>query len=323
MQTQDRTVDIQAHYMPPRHVEGLRRAAEHDPQLRKVAGVILERTAVPGAKVTSVDEGRIAEMDAAGVDVQVLSTLAPGAVIGADAPEAAALAAATNDELVEAAGWFPGRFLVLATLPLPHVEESIAELERVAAHPLVRGVLAYSESFNWMLDDPSFDPLYERAAALGMPVVLHPPVEALPAAYDAFRLGASIGSLVSTSLAGLRLILSGTLDRIPKLELVIPHLGGVVPYLTQRVMDINGQGAAEHDLLHYLRHRVWSDSCSNWEPALVCAVETFGADRIMLASDYPFRGDLKVSVGHIAGSRLSDESKAAILSGTAQRWFGE
>lgn len=309
--------------MPPRHVEGLRRAAEKDAKLSKAAAVILQRTAVPGAKVCSIDDDRIAEMDAAGVDVQVLSTLAPGAVIGVGASESATLAAETNDELVEAAGLYPGRFLVLATLPLPHVDQSIAELERVAAQPLVRGVLAYSESFDWILDDKSFDPLYERSAALGMPLVLHPPVETLPAVYDAFRLGASIGSLVSTSLTGLRLILSGTLDRVPGLELVIPHLGGVVPYLTQRVMDINGQGDAEHDLLHYLRHRVWTDSCSNWEPALVCAVETFGADRIMLASDYPFRGELSVAVDNISNSNLPEGAKSAILSGNAQRWFGE
>jgi aminocarboxymuconate-semialdehyde decarboxylase len=99
--------------------------------------------------------------------------------------------------------------------------------------------------------------------------------------------------------------------------------GGLSPYLTQRVVDINGKGDAEHDLVHYLRNRIWTDTCNYWHPALRCAIETFGGDRIMLGSDFPIRGPVAVVVNDILSAGLDDATRDAILGGTAQRWFAE
>jgi aminocarboxymuconate-semialdehyde decarboxylase len=251
----------------------------------------------------------------------VISLLPPALAFGT-AQEAAALAREANDGLVEAAGRYPGRFLVLASLPMPHVEEALAELERVAAEPLVRGIQVISQTTDWTPDDARFEPTYRRIAELGLPAVLHPPLEPTPSIYDGWGLGSSIATMISTTLGGLRLVFSGMLDRVPGLDLVIPHLGGTIPYLTRRIMDLNGRGDAEHDLLHYLRNRIFYDSCSYQPEALRCAVDTVGGDRIMLASDYPFRGDLSVCVEDIATADLPEATRAAILGGTAERWFG-
>ena len=256
-------------------------------------------------------------MDRAGIDVQVLSALPPGAAFGM-CEASTELAARLNDDLIEAAGRYPGRFLVLATLPLPHVEESLAELDRVSAHPLVRGVLLNADSARWTLDDARFEPIYATLAERGMPAVLHPAIEELPAAYAGWMLGESVGAIVSSTLAGLRLIFSGMLDRVPSLDLVIPHLGGTIPYLSRRLTDLSDRmSEAEHDLPHYLRNRIYYDSCSYHRPALQCAIETVGADRIMLGSDFPFRGPLDVCVRDIEESGLPDEARDAILGGTA------
>ena len=97
--------------------------------------------------------------------------------------------------------------------------------------------------------------------------------------------------------------------------------GGTIPFLTQRSIDLN-LGGTEHDLLHYLRHRMWLDSNNLWPPALRCAIETVGADRIVFGSDYPLRRTLDEAVRDIADPLLDDDQKSAILEGVAAPWFG-
>jgi aminocarboxymuconate-semialdehyde decarboxylase len=139
-------------------------------------------------------------------------------------------------------------------------------------------------------------------------------------ALDDFALAPAFETMLWTSLVGLRLALSGTLDRFPKLDVVVPHLGGVIPYLTQRLVD-QTVGNAEHDLTHYLTRRLYYDNCSYHAPALRCAADTVGAERIMLGSDYPFRGELRRCVDDVSRSDFGDAQKRAMLGGTAARWF--
>jgi aminocarboxymuconate-semialdehyde decarboxylase len=110
------------------------------------------------------------------------------------------------------------------------------------------------------------------------------------------------------------------LDRVPELTLIVPHLGGVLPYLTQRLVDQSATGAAEHDALWYMQNRLLFDSCSFHPPALRCAIETVTADRILLGSDYPIRGTLVRAVGDIETSGLPQPDQAAILQGNARRY---
>jgi predicted TIM-barrel fold metal-dependent hydrolase len=312
-------IDVQGHYMPAEHIAALAVAVQSDPALERTAGIVAAagRGKTP---VVTLGEERVGLLDAAGIDVQVISVLPPGVVFG-DPAGRPALAATANDGLIEAASEFPERFRVLITLPLPDVEASLAEIDRVGANPLVRGVCINADSTDWTLDEARFDALYLGLAARGLPCFLHPCVEELPNAYRAYGLGSSVGAMVSTTLTGLRLILSGMLDRVPELELVIPHLGGTIPYMTRRVEDLNGRGDAALDLSQYLRTRIYTDSCSFYHPALQLAIETFGGDRIMLASDFPFRGALEVCVRDIETAEIPADTRHAILEGTARRWF--
>src|SRR5579859_670960 len=129
-----RTIDVQGHYTPDAHVHALAARAARDPAFAAVAGIVAGLEA--SSKARRLDDARVAEMDAAGLDVMVISLLPPALEFVARG-EAAALARDCNDGLVEAASRHPGRFLVLASLPMPHIEESLADLERIAREPLV------------------------------------------------------------------------------------------------------------------------------------------------------------------------------------------
>lgn len=311
-------IDTHTHWMPPSYFSAMTEFASTDAAFARGNALMLGMDAA--SKLRRLDQ-RLQEMDGAGIDIAVLSLPPPSVFFGSRA-FAMEAAASANNELVAGAKSARRRFRVLAAVPLPHVEEAIAELDRIGRHPLVRGVGLMTQAKGWTLDDPAFEPFYARAAELDLPVVLHPQLEDLPAAYQRWGLPASFAPMVSSSLGALRLILSGMLDRAPNLVPIVPHLGGTIPYLAQRLLDQSGTGDAEHDVLYYCRHRLYYDTCSFHTPALRCACDTAGSDRLMLGSDYPFRGGLERCVEDIKRSGLSEEEQAAIFSATAARWFG-
>jgi aminocarboxymuconate-semialdehyde decarboxylase len=311
-------IDTQAHYVPDAYLAAAATYAAGDERFARLVGPQLALGA--DALVRRADDERIADLDATGFDVQVLSVFPPGATFGSSAL-AAETAAETNDSLLAAAARSDGRFLVLGTLPLPHVDESLAELARVGGDPLFRGISLPAEWEPWRLDDAQFEPIYARVAELGLVLVVHPAIAEWPAAYQDWGLAASVGLTVGSTVGSLRLILSGMLDRVPELDVIVTHLGGALPFLFQRVADA-GRGDAEHELGHYLRERIWLDSFSNHAPALRCAIETAGADRIVLGSDYPGRSRLADAVAQVEHAELTADERDAVLGGTASRWFG-
>jgi aminocarboxymuconate-semialdehyde decarboxylase len=163
--------------------------------------------------------------------------------------------------------------------------------------------------------------LLARAADLALPVVIHPALEPLPPTYDDWMLAATLGPIVSSSLAAARLVLSGVLDRVPELTIVVPHLGGMLPYVQQRIADF-GRGAAEQDFAHYLQHRLYVDTCSYHPPALRCAVETMGVDRLVMGSDFPNRGPAGRAVADVIDYFQDEDARAMVLGGTARKLFG-
>lgn len=315
--TKQPRIDTHSHYLPPSLYEAMSAYTGKDTTFARLNALMLSQG--PDAKLRNAT-ARLAEMDAAEVEASVLSFPPPGVQFGPQ-EDAARLARAANDELIKAAENAPGRFYIEIGLPLPFVAESLAELNRLASHRFVRGICLMTDSATWTLDEPRFDAIYARAGELGFPIMLHPSLEACPAAFGQWALTASLAPMVSSSLSALRLILSGTLDRVPKFTPIVPHLGGVIPYLAQRIDDLSGRGAAAHALMHYLRTRVYYDTCSFHPPALRCACETVGADRLMLGSDYPFRGTIERCVSDLESSYLSAEEKRAIAATTAAHLF--
>ena len=311
-------VDTQHHWFPPRYRAALAAQAARNERFAAANGPFLQiGDDHPGAQLLE----RLPAMDEAGIDVAVLS-LPPPAAVFADAAAAAETVATANDELIEACGQAPERFLVLAGLPLPHLAESLAELERLATHPQVRGVCVGVDGLGHAPDKLALEPLLERVAERSYLFVIHPAGhEPGPnGAFDDYALGLALEWVLWTSLVGLRFALSGLLDRFPTLDIVVPHLGGVLPYLTQRLVDQTA-GKAERDLVHYLTERFYYDNCSYHPPALRCAAETVGPERIMLGSDYPFRGPVRRCVDDVREAGFGEAETRAMLGGTAARWF--
>ena len=312
-----RCIDTHSHWMPPAHVLAVREWLDGEPALRRDYGLMALAEGSP-APLADLD-GLLGQMDDAGVDTSAISLPPPGVEFG-PAAVARALDAEANDDMLAAADEHTGRLAVLLALPLPHVDEAMVELERAAAHPAAKGISVLTNNGEWTIDEAHFEPLWARAAELGFPMVLHPSFDCRPQAFSDWTLGGSLHAVMSSSLGAARLAMSGMLDRVPDLDVVIPHLGGTLPYLAQRFDDM-GRGGGAHDVSHYLRTRFYLDTCSYHPPAFRCAVETAGAGRLVLGTDYPFRGTLGLAVEDVRANSPDADACAAILGGTASRWF--
>ncbi|KKD06672.1 amidohydrolase family protein [Streptomyces sp. WM6386] len=305
--------DVHHHWISPSLQQAL--TARSDADKGGGAAVRAASQAFPSLADLPAQQEELAE--AGGTAVLSLPPIGP-AVDGR--PDAAAVLRSCNDELIDAVGSGDSFVSAMMVLPLPDVEQSLAELGRIGSRPAVSGVMVYATPTRRPLDDPSYEPVWAAAADLGLPLFLHPEADPLPQ-IDGWRLSDSLAPPVSTSLQAARMMLSGTLDRVPQLTLIIPHLGGVLPYLAQRLVDLSGSGDGEHDVLHYLRHRVYLDTCSYHEPALRCALDTVGSARLLLGSDYPFRGPVARCVDDITRADLAAEDHHAILRANASILF--
>lgn len=311
-------IDTHSHWMPPVHRDAIAALLQRQPDLARDYAAMLATAEHRDAPLVAL-ERRLAEMDECGVDRAVIS-LPPPAVTFGPAETALQVARGANDAMLDAAGRHPDRFSILITLPLPDVAASLAELDRVAAHPRTQGISALTNAETFTLDEPQFEPLWARAAHYGLPLVLHPAFDCRPDKFRDWTIGGSLHAVMSSSLGIARLVMSGMLDRVEALDVIVPHLGGTLPYLAQRFVDM-GRGDARHDLVHYLRHRLYVDTCSYHPPAFRCAVDTCGAERLVLGTDYPFRGSLRRAVDDIITNAPDAAARAAILGGTASKWF--
>lgn len=321
--TENRSIDVHHHYAPAGYRTIAAKHARNDMQF-----AALNASVAPGDDADPLMrlDLRLSEMAACGLDAAVLSVNPPSAMPD-DAGLAAELCAAGNDGLLAACRAHPDRFTMLAMLPLPHARETLRELDRIAKLPETRGVCVGVGAFRYAPDDPAWSEVLERIQELGLPLALHPSLrdpkasaDPLVAAFGDFRLMSGALSMVGTTVVALRFVLSGLLDRLPRLDVIVPHLGGVVPYLAQRLED-QTRGVNEAPLSSYLRERLFYDSCSFHPPALACAIDTVGAGRIMLGSDYPFRGALERPLSAARDAAIPDADRARILGKTASRWF--
>jgi predicted TIM-barrel fold metal-dependent hydrolase len=251
-------------------------------------------------RLLDVGEGRIASMDAAGIDVQVLSLNPPGGQ--GLAPEvAASIVHDENDRLADLVRRHPGRLAAFAALPTADPPAAAAELERTVRTFGFLGTMIHGHTDGRFLDDPFFQPILERAADLGVPIYLHPtrpPAVVAEAYYGGFapRISASLatsgwGWHAENGTHVLRIILAGVFDRFPTLQLVIGHLGEALPFMLQRTTAKLPQavtGLLRPVSEYFLTNIHLTTSGSLATPPLLNALLEVGADRIMFAVDYPF-----------------------------------
>ncbi len=251
-------------------------------------------------KLLDMGAGRIADMDAAGIDLQVLSVAANN-VDKLDADTANALARDANDRMAEAVRSHPGRFAAFAFLALQDPSKAAAEFERCVSRLGFKGVMLNGTANGLFLDDPRFTPIFEVAQALDVPLYLHPapPPQAvmdayysgLPGGLGFFMATAGWGWHVETGMHSLRLIVSGLFDRFPKLKMIIGHMGEDLPYSIVRSDMVLGRAAAHlkrsvADYFYEHFHLTTSGYFST--PPFLCMQQVVGIDRIMFSVDYPY-----------------------------------
>jgi predicted TIM-barrel fold metal-dependent hydrolase len=322
-----RTITVEEHFATAGFIAGpgrqfAERLLSSGPRFARIHQQLLE-----------IGEKRIAEMDAAGIDMQVLSLNAPG-VEQADAADQIAVSRASNDELADTVKKHPKRFAGFAALPVAAPDKAAEELERTINQLGFKGALINGHSRGRYLDDPFFAPILERAEALNVPIYLHPTVPTkavVDALYGGFApavtatLAASgWGWHIETAIHLLRMILGGVFDRHPKLQVVIGHLGEGLPFMQPR-LDKNlppEMTKLKRRMGEYLRENVhYTFGGFNFPATFLDLLLEVGADRIMFSVDYPY-GSMSEARAFLEQLPVSPADREAIAHGNAERLFG-
>lgn len=268
-------------------------------------------------------ETRIKAMDAAGVDMQVLTLTTPGVHIETRS-RGVALASLVNDAFADIVSRYPSRFVALAALPLQDAPASVRELERAVTQLGLRGATLFTNVNGGPLDALELWPLYEKAVELDVPLFLHPTSPVGVEGMEAYRLAPLVGFPLDTTLAITRLVFSGVLERWPELKVVLSHLGGAVPYLAERIdRGFKAYPECQSNLSRppsQIFKQLYMDTVAFLPQALLFALDFAGADRLVLGSDYPHQiGDLPGSVRAIEALPIADEDRDKILGQNAAR----
>ena len=271
---------------------------------------------------------RIEDMNAAGIDVQVLSHAPPGGQ--RLQPDAAADACrAVNDLLAGLIAEAPDRLSGFATLPQAHPEAAADELSRTVEELGFRGAMLFGITDGSFLDERRFWPIYSRAAALRVPVYLHPSMPH-PQVRDLYYgtyaeshpaiLGAAWGFGVETGTLGIRMVLSGVFDEYPDLQVILGHLGEGITFQLARIDEaFSRPGNAPTRFADTFRSRVHVTTSGFFsDSALRCVLEEIGDDRVLFAVDWPFVGNGE-GVEWLRAFPTDDATRAKIFSGNAER----
>ncbi len=319
-------VDCQSHIFPRAYAELLTRNSK-SPRATGGDGVyLIDYDGVQRFRLDLDDYSparKLADMDANGVDISVISVNIPTPDM-LDPELALAGARICNDAIAELCHQQPERFIGIASLPLNDAAAAISELER-AAHELdLRAVFLPSHINGSPVDDGRFESVYARAAALGLPLVLHPAVPTWGAAISDHSMIPMLGFMVDTSIAMLRLILSGIMERHPALTVVHPHCGGVLPYVMGRVVEQTEVKRRGRDHIRQspreTYRRVYFDLVSPDDLAVDFAYRFAGADKLLFGSDHPWVS-IDAIIRHVRALDCSEAEMAQILGGNARRLF--
>jgi hypothetical protein len=309
---------------PGRQLKEQAEAARDHPRVAAGYEMLIEQ-------LCDLGDGRIAAMDAAGIDVQVLSLTSPG-VEQLDAPEAVAFARETNDLLVEAVRRHPSRFAGFAALPTANPEAAADELERTIREHSFKGALINGHTRGRYLDDEFFWPILECAEALGVPIYLHPtpPPQPVVEASYAGNYAPEVAALLSTAAWGwhmetathvLRLILGGAFDRYQDLQFVVGHMGEALPFMLPRLeIALPGEVTKlERPVVSYLRENLhYTFGGFNWVQAFLDLVLQVGVDRIMFSTDHPY-ASMTQARAFLDRLPVSPADRERIAHGNAER----
>jgi uncharacterized protein len=322
-----RVVAIEEHWTTPEIDQALRAQPEGDPSV-----VLNDRGDLP-ARLLDIGDQRIEAMDAAGIDVQILSIAPPGAH-GLPAGEAVELCRAANDRAAEAVRRHPSRLRAMTTLPMPDPDAAVAELLRTADLPGHVGIMSYGRSGERPLDDPAYDELLATAARLGRPVFLHPqipPAAVRDASYRGFDpiLELSLATFgwgwhIEAGLGALRLIVRGTFDRHPDLQIVLGHWGEMLLFALDRVDSLSNVAThLDRRVADYFATNIHIATSGMLTPRLLRhALDFTSVDRILLSGDYPFHRMEASAVGDFLETLPDAGDRQKIAYANAESLYG-
>lgn len=329
MKDEQMIVDVHTHFFPPGYLAALERspepyAIEKDAEGRTILTLHGSRIVTMTQAMTSPQD-RLRDMDRLGVARQIISVTIPNVYFGPPSRRRD-LARMANDELAEITRRFPERFSAMASVPLEDPEAATQELDRAVLDLGMVGVILGSNAGGRYLDDAAFFPFYERALALGVPILVHPMPPADRDPTFARGLVPLLGFVFNTTASVARMVLAGVFERFPGLTLILAHLGGTLPYLMQRLDNGYRAYPEARETLpnppsHYLK-RLYYDTVSFSVPSLRCALGTVGSEHIVMGTDYPHViGDIGAALESISSLGLPQAAIAGILGETAIRLF--
>lgn len=284
-------------------------------------------TTPPIRKLTEVGPERIAIMDKAGIDMQVLSVASPGPD-ELEASEGTAIAPKLNDELSAIVKRYPDRFAGLACVAPANPVEAARELERAVKQLGLRGAKINSHGRGEYLDDPKYRVFWAKLEELGVPLYIHPkePPEYQLKAYAKYPelVGPIWGFGADTGFHAMRLIFSGLFDAYPKLTVILGHLGEAIPFWLWRIdnhaENILHRTTFKRKPSEYFKGNFYaSTSGMFWEDALAFTCKAMGADRVMFAVDYPYEDSNKEAVEFVEKTDISDADKEKIFHLNAEK----
>jgi predicted TIM-barrel fold metal-dependent hydrolase len=320
-----RTITLEEHFATPAFLDGPGR------QLKA-------RASAPGSPIAGLldrlcdlGDKRIADMDAARIDVQVLSLTAPGTE-QLEAKEAIAVSREVNETLAKAVQKHPKRLGGFASLPTADPQAAAAELERTVRDYGFKGAMINGHVRGRYLDDQFFWPIFERADSLAVPIYLHPtppPKPVIDASYGGLSpavtemlVGAGWGWHIETAVHILRLILGGVFDRFPKLQVVIGHMGEALPFMLPRFANMTVEiTKLRRPISDYLRENVhYTFSGFNFTPTFLDLLLEVGVDRIMFSADYPY-ASMQRARSFLDELPVSAADRERIAHGNAEKLF--
>jgi len=303
-----------------------------EPGFAKMGESILADTpgnALLHGRLIDIGKGRIAHMDEVGVDMQVLSLTSPGVQVFA--PDLAVrLAADANDVLAEAVRATPTRLAGLGAIAPQDPVAAAREIERIKSLGL-RGLIVNSHTFGEYLDAPRYAPIFEAMEATGLPMYLHPrePAPGMVQPFLDYGLYfAGWGFAAETGLHAMRLIMSGTFARYPKLKIILGHMGEGIPFWLQRIdnrylLQVKIGAVDKLPRLpseYFLDNFVITTAGVTSMPALRLSIDVLGAERILFAADFPYEDDA-AAVRFLEGTALTERERELIAYENAERLF--
>jgi len=269
---------------------------------------------------------RLTELDAMGIDYQLVMPPPPQCYYTVPVEIAVEAARIVNDGIAEFVGKMPDRFAGLGSVPMPDGNEAAKELERCVGKLGLKGAQILTNVAGRELSDPAFAPFWRKAEELRALIVLHPSGFTEGKRFARFSFSNTIGNPLETTIALHYLIFDGVLERHPNLKILAVHGGGYLAAYPGRIDHAWGarsdaHGELPHPPTSYLK-RIYFDSVVFTPHQLAELVRLYGADHIIMGTDYPFDMADYDPIGHVASAGLDQAAVAAIAGGNAKRLLG-